>query len=45
MPTHLDLSEAQLDDLLGYFEAMRTRKHDPEAQVPSAAAAKPERGL
>ncbi|MBP6742678.1 MAG: cytochrome c [Deltaproteobacteria bacterium] len=45
MPTHLDLSEAQLDDLLGYFEAMRTRKHDPDAQGPSAAAAKPERGL
>lgn len=40
MPTHLDLSEAQLDDLLRYFEAMRARKHDPDAGIQQAADVK-----
>ena len=30
MPAHRDLSEAQLDALIAYFEAMAQRKHDPE---------------
>ena len=30
MPAHPDLSEAQLDELLGYFEVMKTQKQDPE---------------
>lgn len=29
MPAHPHLSERQLDDLLAYFTAMRTLKHDP----------------
>ncbi len=29
MPAHLELSPAQLDELIAYFEAMSTRKHDP----------------
>lgn len=31
MPAHSDLSDAQLDTLLAYFEAMAARKHDPGA--------------
>jgi mono/diheme cytochrome c family protein len=31
MPPHRDLSEAQLDELLRYFEVMRGQKSDPEA--------------
>jgi mono/diheme cytochrome c family protein len=31
MPSHRDLSVAQLDELLSYFEVMRTQKHDPAA--------------
>lgn len=30
MPAHRDLSEEQLDELLGYFEVMKTQKQDPE---------------
>ncbi len=30
MPAHRDLSQAQLDELLGYFEVMKTQKQDPE---------------
>jgi mono/diheme cytochrome c family protein len=29
MPSHRHLSEAQLDGLVAYFEAMKARKHDP----------------
>jgi mono/diheme cytochrome c family protein len=29
MPAHLELSPGQLDELIAYFEAMSTRKHDP----------------
>lgn len=29
MPAHPQLSPAQLDELIAYFEAMSTRKHDP----------------
>lgn len=31
MPAHPDLTPAQLDGLIAYFEAMRERKHDPRA--------------
>jgi len=31
MPPHPGLDDAQLDALIAYFEAMRTRKHDPAA--------------
>lgn len=31
MPGHRDLSDVQLDELLAYFEVMRTQKHDPAA--------------
>lgn len=31
MPAHPDLSDAQLDTLIAYFEAMAARKHDPDA--------------
>jgi mono/diheme cytochrome c family protein len=35
MPAHRHLSAAQLDALIAYFEAMKTRKHDPRpASVP-----------
>ena len=30
MPAHAHLSDADLDALVAYFEAMRTRKHEPE---------------
>jgi len=36
MPAHLDLSESELDALISYFEAMKSRKHDP---APAAGAA------
>ena len=29
MPSHRHLSDADLDALIAYFEAMRSRKHDP----------------
>jgi mono/diheme cytochrome c family protein len=29
MPAHLNLSPAQLDELIAYFQAMSSRKHDP----------------
>ena len=29
MPAHRHLSDAQLDALLAYFQAMKSRKHDP----------------
>jgi len=29
MPAHLELSPEKLDELIAYFEAMSTRKHDP----------------
>lgn len=32
MPSHEHLDAAALDGLIAYFEAMRTRKHDPGAQ-------------
>lgn len=31
MPPHPHLSDADLDDLVAYFTAMRERKHDPDA--------------
>ena len=31
MPPHPTLGEPQLDELLAYFHAMKSRKHDPEA--------------
>lgn len=33
MPAHRDLTDAQLDALVAYFEAMKTRKHDPRAKA------------
>lgn len=33
MPAHPDLTEEQLDELLGYFEVMKTQKQDPEADA------------
>ncbi|HEU4407014.1 MAG TPA: cytochrome c [Polyangiaceae bacterium] len=38
MPPHPHLGEADLDALVAYFEAMRRRKHDPEAAAASAPA-------
>jgi hypothetical protein len=32
MPAHPDLSSAQLDELIAYFEAMSQRKYDPKAR-------------
>jgi mono/diheme cytochrome c family protein len=32
MPAHLHLSDADLDAIVAYFEAMRARKHDPRVQ-------------
>jgi hypothetical protein len=32
MPAHLHLSDADLDAIVAYFEAMRARKHDPRAR-------------
>jgi hypothetical protein len=29
MPANLDLTDAELDELIAYFKAMSTRKHDP----------------
>ena len=34
MPPHRHLSAAQLDALIAYFEAMKTRKHDPRSTSP-----------
>ena len=31
MPAHRDLSDAQLDQLIGYFKVMKSLKHDPGA--------------
>lgn len=43
MPPHPSLSDADLDDLVAYFTAMRDRKHDdekaPQAVSPSAPSA------
>lgn len=39
MPAHPDLGEAQLDELMSYFEVMRTQKYDPEAAAPRADGA------
>lgn len=33
MPAHLDLSDAELDALLAYFEAMKSRKRHPAAEA------------
>ncbi len=33
MPAHPHFSRGDLDALIAYFEAMRTRKHDPRARV------------
>ncbi len=41
MPPHPSLSDGDLDDIVAYFEAMKTRKHDPDAAAapaPSASA-------
>ncbi|HUE37934.1 MAG TPA: cytochrome c [Candidatus Binatia bacterium] len=32
MPAHRELSDAQLDQLIAYFTAMKAQKHDPGAQ-------------
>lgn len=32
MPPHPELTDGDLDDLVAYFRAMATRKHDPEAR-------------
>ena len=32
MPAHRDLSDAQLDQLIGYFKVMKSLKHDPGAR-------------
>jgi cytochrome c1 len=37
MPPHPHLSDADLDDLVAYFAAMRERKHDPDAAPRSDA--------
>jgi hypothetical protein len=37
MPAHPELGEADLDALLAYFDAMKDRKHDPEASATPAA--------
>lgn len=42
MPSHRELSEAQLDDLMSYFVTMRAQKHDPEA--PPTGADRPAAG-
>ncbi|MFT3771877.1 MAG: cytochrome c [Minicystis sp.] len=34
MPAHPSFTEADLDALLAYFEAMKDRKHDPDAAQP-----------
>jgi len=39
MPAHPQLSDADLDALIAYFEAMRTRKHDPNAGAAAEAGA------
>ena len=36
MPPHLDLTDAQLAELMGYFEVMSTQKYDPEASAAPA---------
>jgi mono/diheme cytochrome c family protein len=38
MPPHPHLGDPELDALLAYFEAMRHRKHDPEAAAGPAGA-------
>lgn len=35
MPPHPGLTEADLDELLAYFDAMKDRKHDPEGKPAS----------
>ncbi|MCC6763806.1 MAG: cytochrome c [Deltaproteobacteria bacterium] len=37
MPSHEHLSDAELDDLVAYFGAMRDRKHDPRAAARAEA--------
>jgi mono/diheme cytochrome c family protein len=34
MPAHPQMTDAQLDDLIAYFRAMKDRKHDPDAGSP-----------
>ena len=34
MPAHPNLTDAQLDELVAYFRAMKTRKHDTDAGTP-----------
>ena len=44
MPAHPDLKDSDLDDLIGYFDHMKARKHDGGAiaiHPPSDAGAKP----
>jgi mono/diheme cytochrome c family protein len=38
MPAHPHLGDGELDALLAYFDAMRQRKHDPEAAAAASAA-------
>lgn len=37
MPAHPDLTEADLDAILAYFDAMKDRKHDPDASAAAPA--------
>jgi mono/diheme cytochrome c family protein len=41
MPPHPGLTDAQLDALIAYFEAMRARKHDPASDAAAADHAQP----
>lgn len=36
MPSHPGFTETDLDAMIAYFEAMKGKKHDPEATAPSA---------
>jgi len=36
MPANPHLTQAQLDGLIAYFEAMRSRKHDPRRALPAS---------
>jgi mono/diheme cytochrome c family protein len=40
MPAHPFLKDGDLDDLVGYFSAMKTRKHDPAKKEPAKDDAK-----
>jgi mono/diheme cytochrome c family protein len=41
MPANPHLSDADLDALVAYFQAMSRRKHDPRAVAPQSAPARP----